>query len=177
MHDLLHRFSRSLLSRIGTRISRIHGRLDRTARPYADPELSPTRHPAEIDRTMLAQVAAKLQQIKPRDEDIVLFLGEYLSEPKANVFFEASPKRMPLARFADAAIKRGLRLSSKTRMLYRGKYLFVNGESFVLRTADKNTLITLANQRQIDGNELAGASADVVETLHAWYEDGRISLR
>lgn len=143
---------------------------------YADPELRPSKHPAEIGSAMLEQIAGRLRRIAPGNQQIALFLGEYLSEPKANVYFEAPRKRLTLSRFAQEALKRGIRLARKTRMLYRGKYLFVNGESFLLRTADKKPLAALADCRCLDGAALAHASADVMETLHAWHEDGWIEL-
>ena len=43
---------------------------------YADPELRPTRHPAQIDGAMLAQVAAQLQKVRFTEDDIAIFLGE-----------------------------------------------------------------------------------------------------
>lgn len=143
---------------------------------YADPELQPPRHPAEIGSAMLEQIAGRLRRITPEDRQIALFLGEYLSEPKANVYFDAPRERLTPSRFAQAALKRGIRLARKTRMLYRGKYLFVNGESFVLRSADKKPLALLADLRRIDGAALEHASGDVMQTLHAWHEDGWIEL-
>ena len=139
---------------------------------YADPELKPTRHPAQIDGAMLAQVAAQLQKVRFTDDDIAIFLGEYLSEPKASVVFEAPARPLTAARFALGAAKRGIVLARKTQMLYRGSHVFINGESFALERADRPLLAALADQRALDASALAQVSDDVREALHVWYEDG-----
>ena len=67
-------------------------------------------------------------------------------------------------------------LSLKTQMLYRGKHVFINGESFAVSRADKSVLDALANERALAGPALAGASDDVMEALYTWYQDGWIEL-
>jgi 50S ribosomal protein L16 3-hydroxylase len=76
----------------------------------------------------------------------------------------------------ESAAKRGLKLSLKTLMLYRGKHVFINGESFAVGRADKVVLDVLANERRIDGALLEQASDDVLEALYTWYQDGWIEL-
>ena len=61
-------------------------------------------------------------------------------------------------------------------MLYRGKHVFINGESFAVNRADKIVLDVLANERRLDGETLAEASDDVLEALYTWYQDGWIEL-
>jgi 50S ribosomal protein L16 3-hydroxylase len=61
-------------------------------------------------------------------------------------------------------------------MLYRGKNVFINGESFAVGRADKVVLDVLANQRALVGTQLAQASDDVLEALYTWYQDGWLEL-
>lgn len=143
---------------------------------YADPHLNPTIHPAELSKAMLSRVAAEINKIRFRDDDIAVFLGEYLSEPKPNVFFVPPEQPLSLARFAQSARKRGVILSLKTRMLYKGKHLFINGESFTVTRVDKPALIRLADHRRLDGLAVSKASSDALEALHAWYCDGWLEL-
>jgi 50S ribosomal protein L16 3-hydroxylase len=143
---------------------------------YADPDLVPARHPAELSQAMLTRIATELKKVQFTEDDITIFLGEYLSEPKANVFFERPIRPLNLARFTQSAAKRGIALSRKTQMLYRSKHIFINGESFAAGRADKLTLCTLANQRRLDGAGMAQATQDVMEALHSWYQDGWLSL-
>ena len=144
---------------------------------YADPGLAPARHPAEIPREMLATIADELNKVRFTEDDITIFLGEYLSEPKHNVFFTGPADPLTMGRFVTAAGKKGVALSRKTLMLYRGKNLFINGESFAVGREDKTVLAALADQRELDGAAVAGASQDVLEALYAWYTDGWIELR
>jgi 50S ribosomal protein L16 3-hydroxylase len=143
---------------------------------YADPDLAPSKRPAEIGKPMLAAIAAELAKVRFTDDDIAIFLGEYLSEPKATVVFDAPARALTPARFLQQAAKRGLRLSRKTQMLYSGKHLFINGASFVIRPADRGALLALANERRLSGEEFTASSDDVREALHAWYEDGWVEL-
>ncbi|HZV67288.1 MAG TPA: cupin domain-containing protein [Telluria sp.] len=143
---------------------------------YADPELEPARNPAEIPRHMLAAIAEEMNKVRFTEEDVTIFLGEHLSEPKHNVFFTGPAKPLTMGRFAEAIARRGVALSLKTQMLYRGKHVFINGESFAVGRADKLLLDALANRRALDGAALAGASDDVMEALYTWYQDGWLEL-
>jgi 50S ribosomal protein L16 3-hydroxylase len=143
---------------------------------YADPALQPAKNPAEIPRDMLSNVAEELNKVRFTEEDVAIFLGEHLSEPKHNVFFTGPAKPLTVGRFMEAAGKRGVKLSLKTLMLYRGKHVFINGESFAVGRADKAVLDRLANERRLDGGALAGASDDVLEALYTWYQDGWLEL-
>jgi 50S ribosomal protein L16 3-hydroxylase len=81
-----------------------------------------------------------------------------------------------VGRFMEQAAKKGLQLSPKTLMLYRGKHVFINGESFAVGRADKTVLDVLANERGLPGNLLDQASDDVLEALYTWYQDGWLEL-
>ncbi len=143
---------------------------------YADADLAPQKHPAEISSTMLTRIATEINKVKFTEDDILIFLGEYLSEPKASVYFDAPARTQTLARFTQAASKRGVILSRKTQMLYRGKHVFINGESFAVSASDKAALSMLANTRRLEGSAVAGASNDVLEALYTWHQDGWLDL-
>jgi 50S ribosomal protein L16 3-hydroxylase len=143
---------------------------------YTDAGLEPTKHPAEIPKHMLATIADELNKVRFTEEDITIFLGEHLSEPKHNVFFTGPSKPLTMGRFAQTIAKRGVALSLKTQMLYRGKHVFINGESFAVGRADKLLLDELANHRKLDGAALAACSEDVMDALHTWYRDGWLVL-
>ncbi len=143
---------------------------------YADPELVASTEPAAIAPSMLTKVCAALEQIKLGKEDMAIFLGEHLTEPKNSVFFDSPEKPLSPKRFAQAALKHGVVLSLKTQMLYQGSHIFINGESFSVGKADKLTLSRLANQRYLDAETMQKASDDVLEAFCIWYEDGWISI-
>ena len=143
---------------------------------YADPDLKPTTHPAMINAGMLRTIGEALQKVRFTQDDIAIFLGEYLSEPKQGVLFNAPSRQMTPSRFAQAALKRGIRLSARTRMLYRGQHVFINGESFGTRAADRPLLAALADQRSLGADQLTHVTQDVAEALHLWYGDGWLLL-
>jgi 50S ribosomal protein L16 3-hydroxylase len=143
---------------------------------YADPDLKPLKHPAELPTALLTRVAEEINKMRFTEDDVTIFLGEYLSEPKASVFFVPPEKPLSPARFIQAANKRGIKLSLKTQMLYRGKHVFINGESFAVGRADKALLSALANQRCLEKDVLQDASKDVLEAFHNWYQDGWLEL-
>jgi 50S ribosomal protein L16 3-hydroxylase len=121
---------------------------------------------------MLEKVAGAIRSIAFDDDDIAIFLGEYLSEPKPSVVFVPPARPLTRARFLATACRRGVKPARQTRLLYRGRHLFINGESFELRGADRMTLRTLADLRRLDASAVAAASNDVQEALHTWYQDG-----
>jgi 50S ribosomal protein L16 3-hydroxylase len=143
---------------------------------YADPELEAAKNPAEIPRHMLDTIADEMNKVRFTADDVTIFLGEYLSEPKHNVFFTPPESPLVMGKFAQAAGKRGVVLSRKTQMLYRGKNVFINGESFSVGKADKLALDLLANERALDGAAVGKVSDDVMDALHTWYQDGWIEL-
>ncbi|WP_151447462.1 ribosomal protein uL16 3-hydroxylase [Lacisediminimonas profundi] len=143
---------------------------------YADPDLQPAKRPAELPAQMVEQVSRELQRIRFDRDDISLFLGEYLSSPKPQVFFESPARPLSPAKFADAARRRGVRLSPRSRMLYAGSRVFINGESFDTGPEDRAVLRLLADQRMLSGEQAGQASPDVSEALCTWYEDGWLLL-
>jgi len=143
---------------------------------YADPDLVPSARPARIDSGMLQQVVKQLQKVRFTDDDITIFLGQYLSEPKAAVVFDPPSRPLSAVRFAEACARRGIVLSLKTMMLYRGKHVFINGESFVVGSPEVAILGELADQRQLSAVKISAASGDVREALHLWYRDGWLHL-
>jgi 50S ribosomal protein L16 3-hydroxylase len=90
-------------------------------------------------------------------------LGESLSEPKANVWFDAAPAPRHL---------KGVVLDRRTRMLYDDRHVFVNGESWRAAGADARLMRRLADRRRLEAAEVERASAGARELLVAWCEAG-----
>jgi 50S ribosomal protein L16 3-hydroxylase len=143
---------------------------------YADSGLKPAARPAEIPQPMLAQIADQLAKVRFTEDDIAIFLGEYLSEPKATVFFDPPARPLTQGAFTRNASRRGIALARKSQMLYRGKHVFINGESFVAGRVDKRHLAALADQRYLAGPMVADASEDLQEALFTWYQDGWLMI-
>ncbi|CAN7485288.1 cupin domain-containing protein [Acidovorax sp. LjRoot129] len=90
-------------------------------------------------------------------------LGEYLTEPKASVWFEPGDARVMLE---------GVRLDRKSRMMYDAHHVFINGESYRAAGRDATLMRRLADQRQLTARELARASDDALELLSSWCDAG-----
>lgn len=143
---------------------------------YADPDLKPAKQPAEINSAMLSRIAAELNKVRFTQEDIALFVGEYLSEPKAQIYFDAPEENLTRARFLQNAKKSGVKLSLKSLMLHRSNYIFINGTSFEVGDEDLAVLKELANVRSLSGTLITTASDDVIDALHTWHKDGWLLL-
>jgi 50S ribosomal protein L16 3-hydroxylase len=136
---------------------------------YADPDLALQSHPAELSADLLKQVGGILQSVCWNDADILSCIGRNLSEPKNHIFFERPDKPLTKARFISQARQRGLRLNPRSRLLFRGNSLFVNGEEISFKGRARAILIQLADNNQLSAGCDLSAAADL---LYAWYLEG-----
>jgi 50S ribosomal protein L16 3-hydroxylase len=90
-------------------------------------------------------------------------LGEYMTEPKANVWFEGGGR---------AAGQGVVRLDSRTRMMYDEHHVFVNGESWRAAGRDAALMRRLADRRALPSAEVAGASNAARSLLQSWAHAG-----
>jgi 50S ribosomal protein L16 3-hydroxylase len=90
-------------------------------------------------------------------------LGEYLSEPKSNVWFEAG---------VDDALDAGLELDRRSRMIYDEHHIFINGDSYRASGRDAKLMRQLADERRLDSRDMAKASPAAVALLQDWCDDG-----
>lgn len=141
---------------------------------YADPDLQPQKHAAEISSDMVDKVAAVIEQFKFGRDDIAQFLGSYLSEPKPHIFFDPPARPMSLAKFQAGAAKRGVRLALQSQMLFSGANLFLNGEQVRVAGAARKALIALADQRSLPSPLRLPETA--WDLLYDWYQAGYIVL-
>ena len=93
-------------------------------------------------------------------------LGEYLSEPKANVSFEIAQDPLP----EDG----GVRLDARSIMLYDDAHVFMNGDSWHAADEDAEVLRRLADARHLDAAAVAAASPELRALLEQWCDDGWI---
>lgn len=139
---------------------------------YADPDLKFSKNTAQIPSAMIRQVAEVLKKIRFNQKDIEVFLGNYLTEPKANIIFDSPQSPINKSTFLNRAIKQGIALDLKTQMLFTKNKLFMNGEVFMHQ--DK-ILNTLANNREII---FKGKPSNLLATLlYEWYLAGYIIIK
>jgi 50S ribosomal protein L16 3-hydroxylase len=92
-------------------------------------------------------------------------LGEYLTEPKPRVWFDA-----PNSDNLDGA----LRLDRRTRMMYDKQHVFINGDSYRASGRDATLMRRLADTRQLDAVDARRVSAQARGMLSDWCEAGWI---
>jgi 50S ribosomal protein L16 3-hydroxylase len=150
--------ARELLQRIADEAAE-----DGPDRLYADPSQVATDAPGAIPPG-LARFAQQALDAALKDPSAVArALGAYLSEPKANVWFEAcsAPRRLA-----------GLVLDARTRMLHDERHVFINGEAWRAAGRDAALMRRLADQRRLDEREVARASEAAQSLLRTWCEAG-----
>jgi 50S ribosomal protein L16 3-hydroxylase len=131
---------------------------------YRDPAQPATATPAQVPEALLQFSSRAVQRLAQDPQAIACALGEYLSEPKPQVWFEpAQPVHGPWAQ---------VQLDRRTRMLWDARHIFINGESFVVGGRDARVLRGLADQRCLDAAALRSLSTDASQALHEWCAAG-----
>ncbi|WP_233881368.1 ribosomal protein uL16 3-hydroxylase [Paraburkholderia flagellata] len=142
---------------------------------YRDPDQPAVAHPAQLPPALVERVGGVLAKVRWNDADVSSFVGSWLSEPKANVVFDAPENPLDEARFVAQAAKNGITLDRRTILLYDSRSYYLNGEQYLLKEARK-WLPALADRRSMDGKRFVTLSHDscVTALLHEWYRAGWI---
>lgn len=135
-------------------------------RVYTDPAQPSTAEPAELPAQLQAFATRSIRDALKHDLAIHRALGEFLTEPKAGVWFD-SPAHTRLGAWGN-----GVRLDRRTRMLYDANHVYINGESFIAAGKDFGLMQRLANLRQLSGDERSRLSKSAATTLNEWVRAG-----
>ncbi len=132
-------------------------------RLYADPGQPPADHPGAMPAGLQAFAREAVQAALRDPQALARALGEYLTEPKPLVWFEAgrAPRRL-----------RAVRLDARSRMLYDARHIFINGESWRAAGADARLMRRLADRRVLSADDLARASPEALDLLREWCAAG-----
>jgi len=141
---------------------------------YRDPDLETQAHPAEISAAMLARVERMLAHVRWDRDAVARFLGEYLTEPKPQIWFDTSGRTLTQPAFLARARRDGIRLALKTRMLFRGRHLYVNGEAIEVPEPALQVMRELADRREVLPWKYRSAWAH--QRLYDWYLCGYVDL-
>ena len=90
-------------------------------------------------------------------------LGEYLTEPKANVWFDDG-QALPAAG--------AVRLDRRTRMMFDPHHIFINGEGYRAGGRDATLMRRLADTRCLASGDVARLSTEARSLVGAWCESG-----
>jgi 50S ribosomal protein L16 3-hydroxylase len=139
---------------------------------YADPGLKPSGEPARIDPAMRRKYGAMLREIRWNADTVGTFLGCWLTEPKPSVWFDPPARPRSRAEFSAAAGRNGVRLDTRSQLLYDDRQLYMNGEAIAWPRNGRKMLERLANARAFAPRELRTAAAPAASILYDWYRHG-----
>ena len=130
---------------------------------YRDGSQTATDQPARIPARLAEFAAEAVRRLADDPHSLHCALGEWLSEPKPQTWFEA---------VAALPGRCAVTLDRRTRMLYDGMHVFINGESFVASGRDARLMQRLADRRALDAKAVAQLGADAWELLQSWVFQG-----
>lgn len=134
---------------------------------YKDPSQEAVTQAAAIPEQLLEFTRQALQKAQDDPHVLSLLLGEYLSAPKPQVWFDPDPQ-------GQWSPGHAVLLDRRTRMLYDQRHLFINGEGFKVAGRDGRLLRQLANERCLSARECAQLGQDAQEALVEWSRAGWI---
>jgi len=133
-------------------------------RRYSDTPRAATAEPGRVPAGLQAFARDAVGALLAAPDAVERALGEWLTEPKAEVWFERAPRPLRVAR--------GVRLDRRTRMACDARQVFVNGESWRAAGADARLMQTLADARRLDEAAVRAASRAARGLLADWVEAG-----
>lgn len=133
------------------------------ARLYRDPAQTATAQPAAVPAALQAFASAAVKAKLGEPRWLARALGEALSEPKPQVWFEGPGK---------ARGSNGVRLSPRTKMLHDAHHVFINGEAFEAAGKDARLMRSLADERALSAADVASLSLQARALLDEWIGSG-----
>ena len=127
-------------------------------------------YPAKLPRDLVIFLQTAFARLNPGSRAMEAALGELLTEPKQQVWFEAASRKSAQLRKACAAA--GLRLDRRSRMLYTSRDVMINGERVAPGLARSRLLRNLADRHAITGDDWKAARPEEIQALLQWCEQG-----
>jgi 50S ribosomal protein L16 3-hydroxylase len=158
-----HELARELLLRLADDIDTEAA----PARRYSDRQQPATTTPALMPETLLTFAKNAVAQQLADADALPRLLGEILSEPKPQVWFEAQ---------ASQASTGAVVLNARSRMLYDPRHVFINGEALRASGRDATLMRRLADTRRLSAAERLRLSAEASSLLNDWIQAGWVHL-
>ena len=125
---------------------------------FSDPARGIQKNPAEIPDDLLNFGLNLLGTVNAEMAQIQRSMGLMLTEPKPHVYFINNTEDQEIHEILDVLAERGIALSMKTKMLYKGSVFFLNGEAVnPVNPLTVKQLQMLANQREMEPSSAAEA--------------------
>jgi 50S ribosomal protein L16 3-hydroxylase len=136
---------------------------DADAKLYRDPKQVATDTPAQVPEALQAFAMAAVSKTLGDADSLASLLGEWLTEPKAQVWFDENEGIRALE---------VMQLDARTRMMYDQRHIFINGESFRAAGRDAALMRRLADARSLDAAATKQLSADARALALGWAQAG-----
>ncbi len=132
---------------------------------YRDPQQPAVIQAGAIPEALQVFARAAVDKALKDPQLLDCLLGEYLTEPKPQVWFESQAER-------ELSWPQAVVLDRRTRMMHDAHHVFINGESFKAGGRDAQLLRQLSNDRRLDARAVSQLSAPALELLSDWCDDG-----
>ncbi|MBL8289759.1 MAG: cupin domain-containing protein [Rubrivivax sp.] len=135
----------------------------RHPRHYTDAAQAATARPGAVPAALQRFAERAVAMALREPQALARALGEVLSDPKPQVWFDAGDRLPPRC---------GVRLDARTRLLYDAHHLFINGEALRLEGGAAHGLRRLADRRELTAGEVSRLAPDALRCLSQWAEAG-----
>ncbi|NYT62089.1 cupin domain-containing protein [Alcaligenaceae bacterium] len=137
---------------------------------FQDQGVAASITPAALPDELVKATVKAIRKVKFDKKLATRFLGQWLTELAPNAYFEPGDEDQDLSTEFPASGK--LILDRCTRLMYRGKQLFINGEVAPVRASSRLRL--LADQRELacDSRKAAKLKKKELRLLTEWLHDG-----
>lgn len=131
---------------------------------YRDPPRPATATPGRVPPAMRQFARQAVRQALAEPGALDRALGEFLTEPKPQVWFDAVP--------GDADTAAGVVLDPRSRMLYDRDHVYLNGEAFRAAGRDAALIRRLADRRALNADGCRQLSPPARALLRDWLAQG-----
>jgi 50S ribosomal protein L16 3-hydroxylase len=147
---------------------------------YTDAGRKRATSPAYLEPSLGRPLVKRLQSILDPSmtaQALGEFIGCYLTQPKSHVEFVRPERSMSPTTFRQRAMKHGLRLDLRARMLFDGSRMYLNGRpmcfSTPLTSSQHAQMEQLANTRQLPAGNL---QSGLLQHLYPHWKSGEIEI-
>lgn len=139
---------------------------------YRDPRQPAVEHPGQVPQAMLDFAQDAIFRALKDPSALAMLLGEWLTEPKPNVWFEAQANADECDRQDALTRANAVVLDRRSRMMHDPQHIFINGEGYSAAGRDARLMRLLADHRKLHHKELRQLGDEARELLCDWIAAG-----
>lgn len=137
---------------------------------FKDPGIAATATPAALPDTLVKATVKAIAKVKFDEKLATRFLGQWLTDLSTNAYFEPGNEDLDLS--VDTPVSGKLVLDRCTKLMYRGKQLFINGEVAPIPASSR--MRQLADKRELSWSSSKATKLKKKElrALNEWQLEG-----